>query len=87
MDGYNHTCDQKRDIRIRAYKYQQADQTVCLCNGLKTGSTSNAGFCVSATAEKDGVELIAVIMGRTIQGRFQDAVKLLDMDLRNVLRG
>lgn len=31
--------------------------------GLKTGSTSKAGFCISATAERDGVELIAVIMG------------------------
>ena len=39
---------------IRQYAY---------ATGLKTGSTSNAGFCVSATAEKDGVELIAVIMG------------------------
>lgn len=33
------------------------------CNGLKTGSTSKAGFCVSATAERDGMTLIAVIMG------------------------
>jgi len=31
--------------------------------GLKTGSTSKAGFCISATAERDGVQLIAVIMG------------------------
>ncbi len=33
------------------------------CNGLKTGSTAKAGFCVSATAERDGMTLIAVIMG------------------------
>ena len=31
--------------------------------GLKTGSTAKAGFCVSATAERDGMTLIAVIMG------------------------
>ena len=31
--------------------------------GLKTGSTSKAGFCMSATAERDGLHLIAVIMG------------------------
>lgn len=31
--------------------------------GLKTGSTSKAGFCISATAEREGVKLIAVIMG------------------------
>ncbi len=33
------------------------------CTGLKTGSTSKAGFCVSATAERDGFSLICVIMG------------------------
>lgn len=33
------------------------------CTGLKTGSTSKAGFCVSATAERDGLSLICVIMG------------------------
>lgn len=31
--------------------------------GLKTGYTSAAGFCISATAERDGMELIAVVMG------------------------
>ena len=33
------------------------------CTGLKTGSTDKAGFCVSATAERDGMHLIAVVMG------------------------
>ena len=33
------------------------------CTGLKTGSTGKAGFCVSATAVRDGVSLICVIMG------------------------
>ncbi len=33
------------------------------CNGLKTGSTAKAGFCISATAERDGMTFIAVIMG------------------------
>ncbi|MEI3077603.1 MAG: D-alanyl-D-alanine carboxypeptidase family protein [Oscillospiraceae bacterium] len=32
--------------------------------GLKTGSTDSAKYCISATAEKDGMELIAVILGR-----------------------
>ena len=31
--------------------------------GLKTGSTAKAGFCITATAERDGMTLIAVIMG------------------------
>lgn len=46
--------------------------------GLKTGSTSKAKFCVSATARKDDIELIAVVMGaETGAERFQDAQVLL----------
>lgn len=33
------------------------------CNGLKTGSTSKAGYCMSATAKRGGMQLIAVVMG------------------------
>lgn len=52
--------------------------------GLKTGSTENAGFCVSATAKKDGMELIAVIMnGETSKSRFGDAVTLLNYGYAN----
>ncbi len=48
-------------------------------NGLKTGSTSKAGFCISATAKRDGMQLIAVIMGSpTRDERNGTAVKLLD---------
>ncbi len=47
--------------------------------GLKTGSTSSAGFCISATAERDGMELIAVVLkGTTSQQRFEDAKTLLN---------
>ncbi|MBQ9744907.1 MAG: D-alanyl-D-alanine carboxypeptidase [Clostridia bacterium] len=47
--------------------------------GLKTGSTSKAGFCISATAKRDGLHLISVIMGSdTSQIRNATAVKLLD---------
>ena len=46
--------------------------------GLKTGSTSSAGYCISATAERDGMELIAVVLkGSTSQQRFEDAKTLL----------
>ena len=55
---------------IRQYPY---------ATGLKTGSTSLAKFCVSATAEKDGIELIAVIMAAPDpKGRFADATALLN---------
>lgn len=47
--------------------------------GLKTGSTSKALFCVSATAHKDNIDLIAVVMGApTGKERFQDAKVLLN---------
>lgn len=55
---------------IRQYQY---------ATGLKTGSTSKAKFCVSATAEKDGMELIAVIMAADdSKMRIRDATALLN---------
>lgn len=46
--------------------------------GLKTGSTAKAKYCVSATASKDGIDLIAVVMGAPdYKVRFQDAQTLL----------
>ncbi len=49
------------------------------CTGLKTGTTSVAGACLSATAERDGLSLVAVVMGApTSNDRFQGARKLLD---------
>lgn len=47
--------------------------------GLKTGSTGKAGFCISATAKKDNLELIAVVMaGKSSKERFRDATTLLN---------
>lgn len=47
--------------------------------GLKTGSTDEAGYCVSATAERDGLSLIAVVLGSPSGAeRFDDAKQLLD---------
>jgi len=52
--------------------------------GLKTGSTSVAGFCISATAKRDGMDLIAVVMGApTSKERFADATKMLDYGFAN----
>ena len=49
------------------------------CTGLKTGFTSGAGYCLSASAERDGMELIAVVMGcETSQDRFQSCKRMLD---------
>ena len=47
--------------------------------GLKTGSTSKALYCLSATASKDNIDLIAVVMASpTNKTRFQDAMALLN---------
>lgn len=52
--------------------------------GLKTGSTSKALFCISASAQRDGMNLIAVIMGApNPASRFGEAAKLLDYGFMN----
>ena len=49
------------------------------CTGLKTGFTSGAGYCLSASAMRDGLELIAVVMGaKTSPERFDACRGLLD---------
>ena len=54
------------------------------CTGLKTGFTSEAMYCLSATAEREGVEFIAVIMhADTIDSRNSDASALLDYGFAN----
>ena len=52
--------------------------------GLKTGFTSGAGYCLSATAQRDGMELIAVVMGcETSAQRFSACKALLDQGFAN----
>ena len=54
------------------------------CTGLKTGFTSGAGYCLSAAAERDGMELIAVVMGSTTsQERFAACKSMLDYGFAN----
>lgn len=78
MDTITHTT-RKGTSEFGLTNTNKLTRQYAYATGLKTGSTGNAGFCVSATAEKDGVELIAVIMGAdNSKDRFQDAVKLLD---------
>ena len=52
--------------------------------GLKTGFTSGAGYCLSATAQRDGLELIAVVMGADTSANRNAACKqLLDYGFAN----
>jgi D-alanyl-D-alanine carboxypeptidase (penicillin-binding protein 5/6) len=49
------------------------------CTGLKTGTTGKAGSCISASAERDGMELIAVVMrAANTDDRYESARKMLD---------
>jgi D-alanyl-D-alanine carboxypeptidase (penicillin-binding protein 5/6) len=49
------------------------------CTGLKTGTTSRAGSCIAASAERDGMELIAVVMhASNTDDRYESARKMLD---------
>ena len=52
--------------------------------GLKTGSTTDAGCCLSATAKRNGMELIAVVLNSPTDAiRFRDAKTLLDYGFKN----
>ena len=52
--------------------------------GLKTGTTGSAKYCLSATAERNGLELVAVVMaGESSNDRFGGAKKLLDYGFAN----
>lgn len=57
------------------------------CDGFKTGSTDAAKFCVSATAEKNGMRLIAVVLGcENSQTRFNEARSMLEYGFANYQR-
>ena len=54
------------------------------CTGLKTGFTSAAGYCLSASAQRDGLELIAVVMGADRStDRFNACKQMLDYGFAN----
>lgn len=55
--------------------------------GLKTGHTNEAGYCLTAAAERDGVKLIAVLMNSdSTSGRFEDATGLFTVCFDNVVQ-
>ena len=74
---------------LRDGKFQLANTNKLIrfysgANGLKTGSTSKAMCCISATAERDGMQLIAVVLGApTSKERFAAARGLLDYGFAN----
>ena len=54
------------------------------CTGLKTGFTQGAGYCLSASAQREGMELVAVVMGcESSRVRFDACKSLLDYGFAN----
>lgn len=74
---------------LRGGKFQLANTNKLIrfyegANGLKTGSTSVAGCCLSGTAKRDGMQLIAVVLGApTSNDRFNGAKAMLDYGFAN----
>jgi len=74
---------------LRDGKFQLANTNKLIrfyngANGLKTGSTSNAGCCISATAKRNGMQLIAVVLGApNSKSRFNAASELLNYGFNN----
>lgn len=56
------------------------------CDGLKTGYIRAAGFCLTATAEQNGIRLIAVVMGSDRDGRFSHTKSILEQGFTMVQR-
>lgn len=62
---------------LKEYAYEGLD-------GLKTGYTTNAGYCFAGTAERNGMRLISVVMGaETMGSRFTETKKVLDYGFSN----
>ncbi len=57
------------------------------CDGFKTGSTDGAKYCLAATAEKNGMRLVAIVLGTPVsQTRFDEARAMLDYGFANYQR-
>lgn len=76
--------DSLRDGKTELNNTNKLVNTYNGITGLKTGTTSNAGFCLCATAERDGMGLVSVVLGcETSDERFDSAVNLLDFGFAN----
>ncbi|HIW14118.1 MAG TPA: D-alanyl-D-alanine carboxypeptidase [Firmicutes bacterium] len=71
--------DSVRDGATQLVNTNRLIRTYTGITGLKTGTTSQAGSCITATAQRDGMTLIAVVLGaETSALRFSEAATLLD---------
>ena len=86
-DIRNYTTIWMDSIRDGAFQLANTNKLVRFyegATGLKTGSTDSALYCLSATAERDGMELIATVMkGQTSDLRFESAKAMLNFGFAN----
>lgn len=86
-DIYNYTSiwlDYIRDGATQLVNTNKLLKTYDGITGLKTGTTSKAGACITATAQRDGLNLISVILGaQNTADRFTDAAALLNYGFAN----
>lgn len=84
MDSFTHTT-KKGTSEFGLTNTNKLVRTYDGITGLKTGSTSKAKYCLSATARRGGMDLIAVVMAsESPKERFVDAAKLLDYGFANI---
>lgn len=76
--------DYLRDGKTQLVNTNKLLKTYNGITGLKTGTTGKAGSCITATAQRDGVQLIAVVLGSSSTAdRFSTAKTLLDYGFAN----
>lgn len=84
-NGADNMFEKNADIKTQEYAWQSHNLLITggeysyeYASGIKTGFTDEAGDCVAASAEKDGVELLAVIFDSEDPGRWTDAKNLFE---------
>ena len=81
MDEIHHEKDGRITELVNTNKLIRSLQG---CNGLKTGYTSEAGFCVTTSVQRDGMQLISVILGgNTSKERFDESKELINFGFAN----
>ena len=76
--------DELRDGKTQIVNTNKLLKSYDGITGLKTGTTGEAGCCISATAKRKGLSLIAVVLGgKSGKERFKDAADLLDYGFAN----
>lgn len=77
--------DNLRDGKTQIVNTNKLLKTYNGITGLKTGTTNDAGCCMSASAKRGDVSLVAVVLGcKTGKERFSDAAALLDFGFANI---